>query len=106
MFFIAYTIKGQVHVSAGRVKIVSHSSCRTSAILKYFCPLMRNEQANVIIVVLTQEKNPGIEILILLNTHVILPRLSCEGCTLLVFELSHLVIKLHHCYVYVTLYNY
>ena len=26
-------------VFAGRVKIVSHSSCRTSAILKYFCPL-------------------------------------------------------------------
>ena len=25
---------------AGRVKIVSHSSCRTSAILKYFCPLI------------------------------------------------------------------
>ena len=40
MFFIAYTFKGQVHVFAGRVKIVSHSTCRTSAILKYFCPLM------------------------------------------------------------------
>ena len=39
MFFIAYTFKGQVHVFAGRVKIVSHSSCRTSAIFKYFCPL-------------------------------------------------------------------
>ena len=39
MFFIAYSIKGQVHVFAGRVKIVSHSSCRTSAIFKYFCPL-------------------------------------------------------------------
>ena len=42
MFFIAYTFKEQVHVLtvfAGRVKIVSHSSCRTSAILKYFCPL-------------------------------------------------------------------
>ena len=25
---------------AGRVKIVSHSSCRASAILKYFCPLL------------------------------------------------------------------
>ena len=24
---------------AGRVRIVSHLSCRTSAILKYFCPL-------------------------------------------------------------------
>ena len=24
---------------AGRVKIVGHSSCRTGAILKYFCPL-------------------------------------------------------------------
>ena len=32
MFFIAYAFKGQVHVFAGRVKIVSHSSCRTSAI--------------------------------------------------------------------------
>ena len=31
--FIAYTFKGQV-------KIVSHSSCRTSAILNYFCPLL------------------------------------------------------------------
>ena len=38
MFFIAYAFKGQVCVFAGRVKIVSHSSCRTSAILKYFCP--------------------------------------------------------------------
>ena len=27
---------------AGRVKVVSHSSCRTSAIFKYFCPLARN----------------------------------------------------------------
>ena len=32
MFFIAYAFKGQV-------KIVSHSSCRTSAMLKYFVPL-------------------------------------------------------------------
>ena len=40
MFFIAYNFKGQAHVFAGRVKIVSHSSCRTSIILKYFCPLL------------------------------------------------------------------
>ena len=39
-FFIAYAFKGQVHVFAGRVKIVSHMSCRTSAILKFFCPLL------------------------------------------------------------------
>ena len=39
MFFIAYAFKGQVHVFAGQVKIVSHLSFRTSAILKYFCPL-------------------------------------------------------------------
>ena len=39
MFSMAYTFKGQVHVFAGRVKIVSHSSCRTSAMFKYFCPL-------------------------------------------------------------------
>ena len=39
MFFIAYAFKGQVRVFAGRVKIVSHLPCRTSAILKYFCPL-------------------------------------------------------------------
>ena len=39
MFFIANTFKRQVHVFAGQVKIVSHSSCRTNAILKYFCPL-------------------------------------------------------------------
>ena len=43
MFFIAYAFKGQVHVFAGRVKIVSHLSCRTSAILKYFCPLHYEE---------------------------------------------------------------
>ena len=40
MFFIAYTFKGQVHVFTGQVKIVSHTSCRTSTILKYFCPLV------------------------------------------------------------------
>ena len=39
MFFIAYAFKGQVHVFAGRVKIVCHSPFRTSAILKYFSPL-------------------------------------------------------------------
>ena len=39
MFLIAYAFKGQVLVFAGQVKIVSHSFCRTSAILKYFCPL-------------------------------------------------------------------
>ena len=39
MFFIAYAFKGQVRVFAWQVKIVSHSPCRTSAILKYFCPL-------------------------------------------------------------------
>ena len=27
------------HVFAGRVKIISHSSCRPSALLNYFCPL-------------------------------------------------------------------
>ena len=37
MFFIAYDFKGQVHVFAGRVKIVSYLSCRTSTILKLFC---------------------------------------------------------------------
>ena len=39
MFCIAYAFKGRAHVFVGRVKAVSHSSCRTSAILKYFCPL-------------------------------------------------------------------
>ena len=39
MFFIAYAFKGHVHAFAGRVKVVSHSSGRTSAIFKYFCPL-------------------------------------------------------------------
>ena len=39
MFSIAYAFKGQVHMFSGRVKIVSHTICRTSAILKYFCPL-------------------------------------------------------------------
>ena len=39
MFSIAYAFKGQVLLFAGQVKIESHSFCRTSAILKYFCPL-------------------------------------------------------------------
>ena len=39
MFFNVYAFKGQVHVATGQVKIVSHSSCRKSAKLKYFCPL-------------------------------------------------------------------
>ena len=39
MFFIVYAFKGHVHAFAGRVKVASHSSCRTSAIFKYFCPL-------------------------------------------------------------------
>ena len=38
MFFIAYAFKGQVSVFAGRVKIVSHSSCMTSAILIFLSP--------------------------------------------------------------------
>ena len=38
MFFIAYAFKGHVHAFAGRVKVVSHLSCRTSAIFKYFVP--------------------------------------------------------------------
>ena len=38
MIFIVHVnaFKGQVHMFAGRVKIVSHSSCRTRAILKIF----------------------------------------------------------------------
>ena len=38
--FISNAFKGQVHVFAGQMKIVSHLSCMTSAILKYFCPLV------------------------------------------------------------------
>ena len=45
MFFIAYAFKGQVLLFAGQVKIVSHSSCRTSAILKYFCPLVNGSNS-------------------------------------------------------------
>ena len=36
MFSISYTFKGQLHVFAGRVKIGSHSSCKTSAISIFF----------------------------------------------------------------------
>ena len=50
MFSISYAFKGQVHVFAGRVNIVSHSSCRTSAILKYFCPLLPMTASSVSIV--------------------------------------------------------
>ena len=38
MFFIEYAFKGEVHVFAEQLKFVSHTSCRTSAILKYFVP--------------------------------------------------------------------
>ena len=34
MFFNAYTFKGQVHMFVGGVKILSHSSLRTSSILE------------------------------------------------------------------------
>ena len=41
---------------AGRVKIVSHSSCRTSAILKYFCPLPSIQRVYLLLLqVLTKE---------------------------------------------------
>ena len=32
MFFIAFAFKGQVHLFAGRMKVVSHLSCWTSTI--------------------------------------------------------------------------
>ena len=35
-------------------------------------------------------------------THAILPRLSREGCILVVLELTHMVVKRRHCYVKVT----
>ena len=38
IFFIAYAFKGQVQMFAGRVNVVSHSSCRTSAIFHIFVP--------------------------------------------------------------------
>ena len=44
---------------AGRMKVVSHSSCRTSAIFKYFCPLNVNiSEVNLSNVVLEKNK-PG-----------------------------------------------
>ena len=47
MIFIAYAFKGQEHVFAGRVKLLSHSSTGTSVILKYFCPLSTFEQIDL-----------------------------------------------------------
>ena len=46
IFFIVNTFNGQVHVFSGWVKIVSHSSFRTIAILKYFCPLLTRALAS------------------------------------------------------------
>ena len=40
MILIAYAFKGHVHAFTGRMKVLSHSSCRTSAIFKCFCPLI------------------------------------------------------------------
>ena len=48
MSFIVYALKGQVHVFAGRVKIVSHSTCRTRAILKYFAPCLLTSSKHMI----------------------------------------------------------
>ena len=58
MFFIAYTFNGQVHVFAGQVKIVSHLSCRTSAILKYFCPLTIFHSFQVLLVAMERALEP------------------------------------------------
>ena len=74
MFFIAYAFKGQVHVFAGGVKIVSHLSCRMfemSAIFKYFCPLsgvMDFTYPSVETYVLCSQKNRLNE-KVLLSTH-------------------------------------
>ena len=46
MSFIVNAFKGQVYVFAGRVKLLSHSSCRTRAILKYFCTLLSRSRIN------------------------------------------------------------
>ena len=46
MFSIAYTLKRQVH--AGWVKIVSHSSSRTSAISKYFCSNLPTSSLDIV----------------------------------------------------------
>ena len=68
MFFIAYAFKGQVHVFAGQVKIVSHSSCRTSVILKYFCPWITvtdysaSEKAMIVCKLFNIEFNSGAEL--------------------------------------------
>ena len=36
IFFIAHAFKGHMHVFAGQVKIVSHSSCRTNCNIEIF----------------------------------------------------------------------
>ena len=41
---------------AGQVKIVSHLSCRTSAILKYFCPLKRVNEGFVLMLYVLDKK--------------------------------------------------
>ena len=41
MFFIAFAFKGQVHVFAEQVKVVSHSSCRTSTNIEIFLSLAK-----------------------------------------------------------------
>ena len=50
MFFIAYTFKGQVHVFAGRVKVVSHSSSGQVQYLNILSPKIQlNIQALVLL---------------------------------------------------------
>ena len=79
MFFIVYAFKGQVHVFAGQVKIVSHSSCRTSAILKYFCPLYSTDiffLTGKLLGVYLWTCKPGLSVAIFSRTD---PRSSGEG---------------------------
>ena len=55
MFVIAYAFKGQVHVFAGRVKIVTHSDCRTSAILNFFFRLNGHLKKDKTKIIMTNE---------------------------------------------------
>ena len=75
MFYIAYAFKGQVHVFAGRVKFVSDSSCRTSAIFKYFLsPGMDNQNLLwIMIPTMKQDLNIGVWCTLSLNSDSIIP---------------------------------
>ena len=86
MFFIAYAFKGHVHVFAGREKVVSHSSCSTSAIFKYFSPL---RWYFLYLHFLASGNLCLLSVVLILDINLLSSFLNCRSLTVNVFVLIH-----------------